>query len=97
MVVDDLYIGGAFCRPDEADAPLLVDADAVLSLSVVPQGLQAVAGRGLQVIKNCRPVELRQLAQRGSLNVHPAFDALALIEGLGVFALEALDSHGSQQ
>ncbi|MEO3690549.1 hypothetical protein [Roseateles paludis] len=25
VVVDDLDIGGAFCRPDEADAPLLFE------------------------------------------------------------------------
>jgi hypothetical protein len=31
MVVDDLYIVGVTISPDEADAPLVVDADAVLS------------------------------------------------------------------
>ena len=31
MVVDDLYIVGVTISPDEADAPLVIDADAVLS------------------------------------------------------------------
>jgi hypothetical protein len=34
MVVDDLYIVGVAISPDEADAPLVVDADAILSGSI---------------------------------------------------------------
>jgi hypothetical protein len=37
---------------------------------------------------------LCKLAERRSLDVHPAFHAFTLEEGLGVFALEASYRHG---
>ena len=92
MIVDDLDRFGPISRPYEADAPLRIYTDAVLALSVVSQSLKAVSRRNLQVIKNCRPVQLRKLSKGGTFDVYPTLDALTLKEGLGVFALEALDS-----
>ncbi len=40
MVVGDLYVAGVAIPPDEADAPLVVDADAMLPLSVAIQLLK---------------------------------------------------------
>ena len=94
VIVDDLYVRGPFWGPDEADAPLLIDADTVLSLPVIFQRFEPIAWWYLQVVKNCRPVQLRKLAQSRSFDVHPALYALAVKEGLGVFALEASDRHG---
>jgi hypothetical protein len=72
---------------------LLIDADAVLPLPVILQGFESVAGWYLQVVKNRGPVQLRQLAKGGPLNVHPSPHAIAFEERLRVFALEAFDSH----
>ena len=94
VIVDDLYVCGPFSGPDEADAPLLIDADTVLSLPIIFQRFKSIAGRYLQIVKNCRPVELCKLAKGRSFDVHPAFHALTLKEGVGVFALEASDRHG---
>ena len=45
MVVDDLDIVGPVVAPDEADAPPVVDADAVLALAVVLERFQPVTRR----------------------------------------------------
>jgi hypothetical protein len=93
-MVDDLYVSGPLWGPDEADAPLLIDADAVLSLPIIFQRFKSIAGRYLQIIKNCRPIQLHELAKVRSFDVHPAFHALTLEQGLCVFALEVSDRHG---
>ena len=51
MVIDDLNVFGAVSslRPLEADAPLLIDANAVLASPVAGQGFQPVAGQPGQV------------------------------------------------
>jgi hypothetical protein len=46
VVVDDFHVLSSHVGPAEADAPLIVDADAVLPGSVAPQRLQPVAGDG---------------------------------------------------
>ena len=93
MIVDDFYVRGPFGCPDEADSPLLVDADAVLSLPIIFQRLESISGWHLQVVKNRGPVQLCELAEGGPLDVHPPLHPLALKERLGVLALEAFDSH----
>lgn len=45
MVSDDFDFGGVFTRPAKAEAPLIIDADAVLSAAAAFEGLQAFAGR----------------------------------------------------
>ncbi len=47
MVVDDFNIAraGGPLRPLKTDPPLLVDPDAILSLTVTPQRLQPVSGK----------------------------------------------------
>jgi hypothetical protein len=45
MVIDDLdHLGAAF-PPDKADAPLIVDPDAVLPSAIAFERLKPVAGR----------------------------------------------------
>src|SRR5438128_2805650 len=59
MVIDDLAVFrpiGSW-RPLEADAPLLVDPDAVLSFSVASEGLEAVTGELCQVPQTGRRFE----------------------------------------
>ncbi len=57
VMVYDLYFRGPFMGPNEANAPLLIDADAVLSFPLIFQRIKSVAGRHLQIVKNCRPVQ----------------------------------------
>lgn len=51
MVIDDLYPGGAVLSPNEAEAPLVVDADTVLALAVALEGFESVGGWNTQVVE----------------------------------------------
>jgi len=94
VIVDDLYVFGPICRPNEADSPLPGDADAVLSFPIILERFESVAWRYLQIIKNRRPVQLCKFAEGGSFYVHPALHALTFEKGLRLSALEVLDRHG---
>ena len=54
VVIDDLDVMRIAVVPAETDAPLVVDADAVLAIAVSFQCLQAVAGRYAQVVQRGR-------------------------------------------
>ena len=69
VVVDDLdveRIGGA---PDEADAPLVVDADAVLSGPVALERLEAIAGRNAKVGEGVCCIQDHELSKGDALKV----------------------------
>lgn len=51
MVVDDLHPVGAVLSPDEAEAPLVVDADTVLALAVGAESFESVGGRNTEVVE----------------------------------------------
>jgi hypothetical protein len=50
--------------PLETDPESIVDSDAVLSLPVAAQFLQAIAGRNAQVIERLRAIEHGELSPR---------------------------------
>lgn len=60
MAVDDLDVFGSGGRPAEADAPLIVDADAVGVGAVALELLEAVAGRNAQVADLVRGIQDEQ-------------------------------------
>jgi len=51
MIVHNLYIVGVTRPPAKTNPPLLVDADAMLSLPVSTQGFKTVAWRNTQFIQ----------------------------------------------
>ena len=62
VVVRDFDLVGIATLPSEADAVLIVDADAVLPAAVATQALQAVPGRDRQIADTLHTVELVELA-----------------------------------
>jgi len=56
VIVDNLDIVRVSVLPSKADAPLVVDANAVLTLSVAAQGFEPVARGGAQVLNRTRPI-----------------------------------------
>jgi hypothetical protein len=94
VVVNDFYVFGAFRRPDKANAPLIVDPNAVLALSIPFQGFKLIPGRDAQIFQDRRPIELFKLAQRWALHIDPSAYTPALKQGFGLLALEALYRHG---
>ena len=90
MIIDDLHLVSVTLSPLETDAPLIVDSDAVLTLTVTVQFLQAIAGRDAQVLQRLRVVQHYELATRGVLDALKAWTALAVEERFRVFGAERL-------
>ena len=62
--VVDLDVVGAAVSPGEADAPLIGDADAVLSFAIPGELLQAVAGRGAGWLESMLTLRTGDFARR---------------------------------
>ena len=95
MVIHDLHINGADARPHEADAPLVVDTNTVLTLPITFQRLKVVARRSFQEFESLGRFKLSELALR---NLHERFEllrAFAFVQRLRDFALERPDHETS--
>src|SRR5690625_1583920 len=92
VVVDEFDIVRTSISPDEAETPLRVDADAVLSASVADQTLQVVARRGPGVLDILRRVDQLELPHGRPLH-RPvdALDVLLMPDALGAFTSERPD------
>ena len=64
MVVNDLNPFWTSVAPLEADTPLIINSDTVLSCSITAQTLEPVARRNPKILQTTRGVNLTQLAQR---------------------------------
>ena len=91
VVVDNLDAIGAAVTPDEGNAELIVDSDAVLAAAISREGFEAVPGPDAWVIKGGGHLQLEKLALRHPLEGHEPPDAGTVGEGLGVRTAERLD------
>jgi hypothetical protein len=78
-------------RPAETDAPLIVDADAVVPFPVTGQRFEMVSRWGLQKFERGRRLELSELASRYLDNRIEALRLPGFKEFPGVWAPEAFD------
>src|SRR5690606_17071055 len=92
VVVDEFDIVRSSLSPDETDAPLCVDSDAVLAPTIADALLQAIARRDPQILDVIRCVDQLKLPQNRSLH-RPvdALDVLLLPDALGALAAERSD------
>jgi len=51
MVITDFDIVGIAVNKPEADAPLIIDGDGMLTFSVAPESVKPIAARYLQVFQ----------------------------------------------
>ncbi len=70
VLVHDFHVFGTPVRPDETNSVLVVDPNAVLTISVAPQSLQAIAWRHPKILQPLYRFQDLQLAPRCT------FDAL---------------------
>src|SRR5436305_9068869 len=93
MVIHDFYLFRITLAPDEANSPLVIDADAVLARAATFQGFQPVAWRRKQITQCPGPVQIFQLAPGGVLNVRRKFaGAFAPKDAFRLYAREG-DNH----
>jgi hypothetical protein len=67
MIVNDLDVVSVAIFPYEANAPLSINSNTMLTLAVTPQRFQAVARGNHQVLQRSRAMEVQQLPARDSL------------------------------
>ena len=91
VVINYFNIIRAFSSPYKAHAPLFVDANAVLPLTVARQEFKMVAGWRFKKLQCRRGSQLRQLALRYFSDIGKTSGLAGFKEGLGVCALERLD------
>ncbi len=93
MIIDDLHIFGASFCPPKANAPLIIDTNAVLPGSLAFEGFKAIARWHFQIVQSGDDFELPQLSPRHCSEIYEPSDADALGECFGIRTLERSD-HG---
>jgi len=84
MIIHHLHLVQAILPPHEAHAPLVIDPDAVLSLSVPMQGFQAIAGESGQVAQTGSTVQDLQASFSLRLHSLEAAHPLAIEQGFSI-------------
>jgi len=84
MIIDNLYVVRAIIPPLKADPPLLVDSDAVLSLTIALQDLKAVARQRRQIAQGSRTVKNLQATLRLDDKALKASGAAAFVKRLRI-------------
>ena len=91
-MVDDLDLVGIASDPAEADAPLVVDANAVLAVPIAFELLEAISGWGPEILEPHRRVDVAELSEHDAAEVgRKATHVLALPQALSVAVGEMLD------
>lgn len=62
MIIHNLNLLSASVSPNEADAPLVVDANGMLTFPIPFQSFQPISGRGTKVIQNNSIIDHGELA-----------------------------------
>jgi len=88
MVVNNFNIFRSRRRPSKADAPLVVDADGVLTLPAAFEGFQPIPGRDAQVVEATGDLQLSQLSTRHAANAVESSDVITASQGLRIGASE---------
>jgi hypothetical protein len=88
VIIDDLHIVRFSVCPNEADAPLVVDPDAVLSNSISPQPFKPVSRGSLEFLQSLRAVQIQQFSRGLSFKGLEATLGLVLEQVFGVAAAE---------
>ena len=93
MIVHDLDVLGVCPRPSEANAELVIHANAPLTGAVTFQEFEPVRRRCAQILDPPRQVEQLELAQRRALDIRESGNAPEPEQGFGIGAAECLDRH----
>jgi hypothetical protein len=94
VVIDDFNIMGSVGFPEEANAPLIVNADGVLPFAVALEGFQSVAGRDGKVAEFGDGMELGEFPQGNTLDVWREWPGSPILEEGGGFPANEGADHG---
>jgi hypothetical protein len=91
VVINNFDLVGVSIAPHETDPPLIVNANAVLTLSISVQRLQPVARRSGQVAQLRCAIELPQFSTSHAFNCPKAPAGHPLMQSAGLRTTERLD------
>src|SRR5438552_15048404 len=92
MVVGNLNVMGVAVAPAKADAPLVVDADAVLTFAIPDKFFQSIAWRHTEVLQRFRRIKESELSQGCSLQLgSESLDLFTQKELLSILVSETSD------
>jgi hypothetical protein len=90
MIVGDFHIQGIAVSPAEADPPLIVDPDAVLTLPIPGQLFKAIPGRNSQIGQSIGGVKHEELLQSRAVDIlRELFRAFTIEDPFGLWVVEA--------
>ncbi|SPF42720.1 conserved hypothetical protein [Candidatus Sulfopaludibacter sp. SbA4] len=95
MIIDDLDAFRRAFAPGEAESPLIVDPDTVLTLPVASQSLKPVSWNCRYVLQSPGVVQQPKLPPCHGSNVAESAALLAVKQLLGLLAAEGSDQTGS--
>jgi hypothetical protein len=78
VLIDNLDVVRIFVFPPKANAPLVVDANAVLTPSVPAQCFEPIASWNTQVLKRGRSMQVQEFSQRLPLDRAKLSDELVI-------------------
>ena len=82
VVIHYFDVDGSDARPYKTNAPLVVDANSVLALSVTLQSLETISRRSFQKVQRLSCLQLSKLALRNRQERPELPRALALVQRL---------------
>jgi hypothetical protein len=91
MIINNLYFVGVTFFPTETDAPLVVNANAVLPPTIALQRLQVIAGRNPQIVEHSSAMEVEKLATRRTFDGTESWDRNVVEKFFCVLTPEGLD------
>lgn len=86
MVINHFDVFCKSIRPAKTDAPLIIDANTVLTSTIALKRFKTITGRNSQILKAIRDFELPQFPPGNLCNVDILFYIPASGKCLGVFA-----------
>lgn len=91
MVVDNLNVESVASIKPEANAKLVIDADAVLSRPVAGQGFQSVIRRNPQILKVGSAIQHRKFPKRHQFNICESWNPRLVEQRFRVLAAKRSD------
>src|SRR2546430_539760 len=93
MIIHNLHVVSITLVPAKADAPLFVDADAVLPGSISGQLFQSITRNCSKIFKLFGRIELSQLTQGDALHVHGQLSCGLAVEKCSRLAVAKAADH----
>jgi hypothetical protein len=88
VIVDNLYIERIATMPAKANAPPIVDSDAVSTSAAALQGLETISWGHPQIVESSRLVQVLKLPARDPLEGAKPANGAVIEQGLRLPAIE---------